>query len=137
METVHRLIEDEFYEVESFRSRKEFLAKAAAYNLWFNVARPNSYKEHKTPWEIIHKRDSTISPAVVALPPLFLDELFVRKLDSNVERGYDLIPYPYCLRQPDFIDPKNRLGLEDGKIDGVTFSFQSHQPVFCCACMVY
>ncbi len=38
METAHRLIEDEFYEVERFTSRADFLAKAGAYNLWFNVA---------------------------------------------------------------------------------------------------
>ena len=39
VETAHRLIEDEFYEVERFASRRDFLAKAGAYNLWFNVAR--------------------------------------------------------------------------------------------------
>lgn len=51
--TVHGLIEDEFYEVERFSSREEFLAKAATYPLWFTAARTNSYKGHKTPWEII------------------------------------------------------------------------------------
>jgi hypothetical protein len=33
VETVHRLIEDEFYEVETFKNRQDFLAKSAAYNL--------------------------------------------------------------------------------------------------------
>jgi transposase len=33
VETVHRIIEDEFYEVETFKDRQDFLAKAAAYNL--------------------------------------------------------------------------------------------------------
>lgn len=57
METAHRLIEDEFYQVEHFKSRADFLQKAGAYNLWFNVARKHSGKEHKTPWQLIHERE--------------------------------------------------------------------------------
>ena len=95
VETVHRIIEDEFYEVELFPGRGDFLAKATTYNLWFNVARENSYKGNKTPWEIINKRNPNINPNIVTLPPVFLDELFIQKLDSNIKRGYDLIQYPY------------------------------------------
>ena len=62
METAHRLIEDEFYEVERFTSRSDFISKAGAYNLWFNVARRNSGKEHKTPWELIYERKPKINP---------------------------------------------------------------------------
>jgi transposase len=94
VETVHRLIEDEFYEVEQFASRADFLAKARAYNLWFNVGRKNSYKENQTPWEIIKEREPQVSPALCALPPVFLDELFMKKLDSKLLWGYDLIPHP-------------------------------------------
>jgi hypothetical protein len=43
VETAHRLIEDEFYEVETLSSRDDFLAKATTYNLWFNAVRKNSY----------------------------------------------------------------------------------------------
>ena len=99
VETVHRLIEDEFYEVEQFSSRPNFLAKASTYNLWFNVARKNSYKENQTPWEIIHAREPRLSPRIVTLSPLFLDTLFMQKLDSKLKWGYDLIPYPYCLKR--------------------------------------
>jgi hypothetical protein len=94
VETVHRLIEDEFYEVEQFTFRADFLAKARAYNLWFNVGRRNSGKENKTPWEIIHEKDPKVSGAICALPPVFLDELFMKKLDSKLLWGYDLIPHP-------------------------------------------
>ncbi len=94
METAHGLIEDEFYEVEPFTSRADFLAKAATYTLWFNVARRNSYKGHKTPWEIIQERDPTIRPEIVALPPVFLDELFIKRLDTKTQGGYDVIPHP-------------------------------------------
>jgi transposase len=94
VETVHRLIEDEFYEVERFSSRKDFLRKARAYNLWFNVARKNSGKENKTPWEIIQEKEPKVSAAICALPPVFLDELFMKKLDAKLRWGYDLIPHP-------------------------------------------
>lgn len=94
VETVHRLIEDEFYEVEEFASRSDFLQKARAYNLWFNVARKNSGKENKTPWEIIQEKEPEVSAAICALPPVFLDELFMKQLDAKLLWGYDLIPHP-------------------------------------------
>ena len=47
VETAHRLIEDEFYQVESFQGRSDFLHKAATYNLWFNTRRQNSYKANR------------------------------------------------------------------------------------------
>src|ERR1051326_3799636 len=79
VETAHRIIEDEFYEVEHFTSRSDFLRKAGSYNLWFNVARRNSGKEQKTPWELIHEKEPKVDPAICALPPVYLDELFMRK----------------------------------------------------------
>ena len=42
VETVHRLVEDEFFDLERFASRADFLAKATIYQLYFNLARPNS-----------------------------------------------------------------------------------------------
>jgi transposase len=36
VETVHRLIEDEFFDLETFSSRADFLAKASLYQLYFN-----------------------------------------------------------------------------------------------------
>ncbi len=44
VETVHRLIEDEFFDLERFTSRREFLAKATIYQLYCNLLRPNSHK---------------------------------------------------------------------------------------------
>ncbi len=45
VEAVHRLIQDEFYDIESFTSRGDFLAKAHTYQLYFNLARPNSHTQ--------------------------------------------------------------------------------------------
>jgi hypothetical protein len=70
-----------------FSSRSDFIAKARAYNLWFNVARRNGGKEHKTPWELIHEREPKVDRVVCALPPIFLDELFMKKLDSKLRWG--------------------------------------------------
>lgn len=41
-------------------------------------------RKHKTPWELIHEREPQINPAICALPPVFLDELFMRKLDAKL-----------------------------------------------------
>ncbi|MDZ7363683.1 MAG: hypothetical protein ONB46_23645 [candidate division KSB1 bacterium] len=87
-QTVHGLIEDEFYCVERFHSRSHFLARAGAYNLWFNVARQNSSKGHKTPWEIIH-------PAVAAWQPVFLDEIWRSKFDTELKGGTMLFRNPF------------------------------------------
>jgi hypothetical protein len=50
---VHRLVEDEFFDLETFTSRSELLAKAQTYQLYFNLARPNSDKQFQTPGQII------------------------------------------------------------------------------------
>jgi transposase len=95
VETVHRIIEDEFYEVESFPSRKAFLSKATSYIIWFNTLRKNSGKKYQTPWQIIHQRDPTIKPEITLLPAINLDQIMKIKLANSTLRGYDLIPYPY------------------------------------------
>ncbi|MDT7806293.1 MAG: hypothetical protein QOJ70_106, partial [Acidobacteriota bacterium] len=45
------------------------------------------------------EREPEVDPAICALPPIFLDELFMRKLDSKLMWGYDVIPHPF--RGPD------------------------------------
>ena len=95
VETAHGIIENEFYEIETFSSQQAFLAKATQYVFWFNVARKNSYKGYKTPWEIIHERDPTISPQIATLPALSLDHLWKIKLAKTTKRGYDLVQYPF------------------------------------------
>jgi len=97
VETVHNLIEDEFYMAETFISRRDFLNKASAYILWFNAARKNGSKGNKTPWEIIKQKNPKLNPEIVALPPLFLDELLINKLHSKNKGGYDLIPDPFFM----------------------------------------
>jgi transposase len=40
VETVHRLEEDEFFDLEDFTGRGDFLAKTHTYQLYFNLVRP-------------------------------------------------------------------------------------------------
>jgi len=87
VETVHRIIEDEFYEVETFRNKQDFLNKATAYIFWFNIARKNSYKENKTPWEIIKEKNPKADLNIPVLPPVFLDELYLKKMNNQSPGG--------------------------------------------------
>jgi len=88
VETVHRLEEDEFFDLEDFASRGDFLAKVHTYQLYFNLARPNSHKENQSPWQIIERLAprSPLEPCL--LPPVFLDYYL------NDSRGYDVPGHP-------------------------------------------
>ena len=94
VETVHRLIEDEFYEVESFHGRVDFLDKATIYNWWFNVARKNSGKEYQSPWDIIAKRDPKTPRQIALWQPVFLDEIRFPRHHSHPPRGDHVVQYP-------------------------------------------
>lgn len=60
VETFHNLEEVEFFDIESasFTSLKDFLDKAYTYQLFFNLIRPNTYKENKTPYDIVREKKS-------------------------------------------------------------------------------
>jgi len=92
VETVHRLEEDEFFDLETFSSRGEFLAKAHTYQLYFNLVRPNSHKGHLSPWQIIEQLNPRSPHELCLLPPVFLD------YHINGEGGYDVPRLPYELR---------------------------------------
>ncbi|HEY6370878.1 MAG TPA: helix-turn-helix domain-containing protein [Candidatus Sulfotelmatobacter sp.] len=88
VETVHRLEEDEFFDLETFSSRGEFLAKVHTYQTYFNLARPNSHKENQTPWQIIERLAPRSPLELCLLPPVFLDYYL------NDSGGYDLPRLP-------------------------------------------
>ena len=76
VETVHRLIEDEFYESEKFNSAKDFREKAAAYQFFFNSYRKNRSKGSRSPWEILCERSNEAKISVLNLKPFRLDHMF-------------------------------------------------------------
>ena len=94
VETVHSLMETEFYEIETFRDRDDFLRKAAAYTLYFNLARRNSGKEDKTPWTLVQEKLPDADPRLPLLAPVFLDQLLIKQLHNPRARGYDVWALP-------------------------------------------
>jgi len=98
VEIVHRLIEDEFYDLETFRSRAESLAKATVYQLYFNLVRPNSHKGDLSPWQIIQQLAPRLPLNLCLLPPLFLDY----RLNPQGDTIYAL---PHCAKMVLFRPP--------------------------------
>ena len=84
VEASHKLIEDEFYDIEEYRDLTEFMAKAYAYELYFNFKRKNRYRGCKAPTEILEETRSKISSQVFNLPPIILDNF----IDDIIEGGY-------------------------------------------------
>jgi transposase len=77
VESSHRLIEDEFYKVENVKRKREFLDKAYTYQTYFNLYRKNSYKEWKTPKDII--REYNIPIDILVLSPVIIDDILFKK----------------------------------------------------------
>jgi len=97
VETVHNLIEFEFYEIESFTDRTDFMRKILSYQTFFNFQRPNSYKENKTPWQLAKDKRPDLSPEALLLPPIDLDALLNKKVVISPLRGYDVDSAPLKL----------------------------------------
>jgi transposase len=97
VETVHRTIEDEFYDLENFEGVKDFHQRVSSYQAYYDLVRENSNKDYKSPWQIIKGLQPKIDPAIAKLPPLMLDWLgpdYVTK-EELLLRGYDLPCYPW------------------------------------------
>jgi transposase len=88
VETVHRLVEDEFFDLETFANRGDFLAKTHTYQLYFNLVRPNSHKENQSPWQIIERIAPRSPLELCLLPPVFLEYYL------NDAGGYDVPRHP-------------------------------------------
>jgi len=104
VETVHNLIEMEFYEIESFKNRLDFMAKAYAYQLFFNLIRPNTYKENKSPWQLAIEKNPDFDKRLLMIPPVDLDALMNFNLNSCSQGGNYLLTVPYRLLPRDLAD---------------------------------
>jgi transposase len=94
VETVHSLMEREFYELEHFSDPHDFLARAYSYQLFFNLARPNSYKENKTPWQLAKEKELGLSQSIALIPPVFIEDLLEIKLENPLKWGHDVSSTP-------------------------------------------
>ena len=102
VETVHRTIEDEFYDLETFESLQDFHQRVASYQAWYNLVRDNMNKDYRTPWQIIKELRPQTELSLARLPPLMLDWLgpdYATK-EELLLRGYDLPCYPSPLPVP-------------------------------------
>ena len=93
VETVHNLIEMEFYEIEKFSSRQNFMDKAYSYQLYFNMERPNSYKEFKTPWQLAKEKCPDLNIKIAMIPPVDLCKLLKNNL-FLLSGGHDVYSVP-------------------------------------------
>ena len=98
VETVHRTIEDEFFDLETFCDLRDFHRRAGSYQAWYNLLRPNMNKDNLSPWQIIRKLRPQTPSALPRLPPLMLDWLgpdYITRDELSL-RGYHVPGYP-CL----------------------------------------
>ena len=96
VETVHRTIEDEFFDLENFSNQRDFLQRDASYLAWYNLLRPNMNKDNLAPWQIIQQLRPQTSPNLPRLPPLMLDWLSPDYADYDriTQRGYEVPWHP-------------------------------------------
>ena len=94
VETFHNLVEKEFLEVEKFKDRTDFINKAYTYQLFFNLMRPNSYKEDQTPWQIAKEKEPKLSIEAAKIPPVFLDDLLRERMKFLPQGGHDVYSVP-------------------------------------------
>ena len=83
-----------FYEIEDFKNRNDFMAKATVYQHFFNLHRPNSYKENKTPWQLTQEKRPDLDKHLLMIPPVDLDRLFRWKTLIIQAGGKDQLTVP-------------------------------------------
>ena len=93
VETFNRIVESEFFDIESFGSMDDFLGKAYSYQLYFNHARKNRYRENKSPLEILRERFPDADEDVLNLPPIHLDSWNESSVAEDSQSGYH-VPWP-------------------------------------------
>jgi transposase len=76
VETVHARVEEELFDIEDIYDAFDLRCKAWSYVIYFNLLRPNSYKNYKTPLKIIAEEFGSVNPELLTLPPIILDDNF-------------------------------------------------------------
>ena len=79
VESSHRLIEDEFYALESFYGFNDFWDKAYKHQKYFNFERLNNYKG-SSPVQLLNEADETIDIKVLDFKPLIVDNYLKENL---------------------------------------------------------
>ncbi len=95
VETIHGLMETEFYELETFTDRADFMNKANTYQLFFNLSRPNTYKEHKTPWQLAKEKKSDLDKRLLMTAAVDLDALLNCYTSLLAQGGKNVLTNPF------------------------------------------
>ena len=80
-------MENEFYRIEKFKDRADFIKKAQSYLLYFNIARTNSGKENKTPWQLLKEKNTSADPRIPVFKVHYLDHLHENLLHNKLQGG--------------------------------------------------
>jgi transposase InsO family protein len=107
VETVHSSIETEFYDIEAFADRRDFLQKATAYQLWYNVARKNSSRDWKSPLDLLEQKAPELDAAILLLHPVDLGRLWLSQNSRHPPVAHH-VPV-----RPGFFPISARVGLMD------------------------
>ena len=112
VESVHSTIEPEFFDIEKFHSNEDFWQKINAYQLFYNLVRPNFSKAGKTPSQIILEDHPGINTQITIHSVVNLDYEFCMKhglaSTENIPGGQSLqkLPalslLPFVLSTPPF-----------------------------------
>ncbi|MDZ7393721.1 MAG: hypothetical protein ONB25_12570 [candidate division KSB1 bacterium] len=86
VEAFHKVIEDEFYDIEGYRDVNEFMGKSYAYELYFNFKRKTRHRGRQIPVEILKDSGDNTCPHVFNLPPVILDHYAY----NFITGGYDV-----------------------------------------------
>ena len=95
VETVHRPVEDEFFDRETFRDPPDFWAKTTTYWDYFNLVRPNCGKEWQSPLQILQRQAPALVGAVLNWRPLDLAKRHHFYLPQPLHQGHDVPSFPY------------------------------------------
>ena len=113
VETFHRLVENEFYDIELIESQSLLMQKMNAYLIDFNYIRKNSYRDNLSPWQLAIQDCPSIPLSSLHLPPILLDDhqsLYFEKISNQPQSknfsslNFDFTDLSYDpLSQPDLL----------------------------------
>ncbi len=114
VETLHRLVEYEFYDIEFIHHKQDLIDKMYTWLIDFNYLRLNSYKDNMSPIQLAQLDVPNITKSVFNLPPMILDqhrsfyfETVAPQLMNSLSHSTDQAFITESLGKPDpFDDPE-------------------------------
>jgi hypothetical protein len=103
VESIHSTIEPEFFDIERFHDRDNFWQKINAYQLFYNLLRPNYSKAGRNPLQIILEDRPNIDTRVAVHPVIDLDyEFRMKDNHRKTEKTYggqslQKLPVLFCI----------------------------------------